>query len=274
VGAPFQSLGRRITGAAYVFVRSGTTWSQQTELTAPVHSPVSDDLGWSVALSGSTAVVGDPRNNSFTGAAFVFLRSGTTWFRQAKLTAPAHGFAQFLGTSVAVSGTTVVAGAPDSEAAYVFVRSGTTWSQQAKLTGPGGFGASVALSGLTAVVGSPAENSGAGAAYVFTRSGTTWSQQAKLTAADGAADDSFGSSVALSGSTAVAGAPGKNANAGAAYVFTRSGTTWSQQAKLTAAHGAANDNFGNSVALYGATAVAGAPFRNANVGAAYVFVNL
>ena len=68
-------------------------------------------------------------------------------------------------------------------------------------------------------MGSPTENSFAGAAYVFTRSGNTWSQRAKLTAADGAADDFFGNSVALSGATALAGAPFKNASAGAAYVF-------------------------------------------------------
>ena len=273
VGAPFQSFGNRITGAAYVFVRSGTTWFRQAKLTAPVHSRVSDDLGWSVAVSESTAVVGDPRNNSFTGAAFVFVRSGTTWSQQAKLTAFAHGFQQFLGTSVALSGTTVVAGAPAAGAAFVFVRSGTIWSRQAKLTGAvGSFGSSVALSGTTAVAGAPGENSFTGAAFVFVRSGTTWSQQAKLTAADGAANDSFGSSVALSGTTVVAGAPGKKANTGAAYVFVRSATTWSQQAKLTAAHGAANDSFGSSVALSSTTVVAGAPGMNANTGAAYVFV--
>ena len=280
VGAPFQSLGRRITGAAYVFVRSGTTWSRQAKLTAPVHSRVSDDLGWSVALSGSTAVVGDPRNNSFSGAAFVFVRSGTTWSRQAKLTAAAHGFQQFLGQSVAVSGTTVVAGAPSNGTADVFVRSGTTWSRQAKLTGPvGSFGWSVALSitpasGATAVVGSPLENSFTGAAYAFVRAGTTWSRQARLTAADGAANDEFGGSVALSGSTAAVGAASKNANTGAAYVFARSGTTWSQRAKLTAAHGAANDGFGGSVALSGSSAIVGALGTNANTGAAYVFVKV
>jgi len=301
-----------------------------------VHSRVSDDLGWSVALSGSTAVVGDPRNNSFTGAAFVFVRSGTTWSRQAKLTAAAHGFQQFLGQSVAVSGATVVAGAPSNGTADVFVRSGTTWSRQAKLTGPvGSFGWSVALSitpasGATAVVGSPLENSFTGAAYAFVRAGTTWSRQARLTAADGAANDEFGGSVALSGSaaavgaaskslgrritgaayvfvrsgttwsqqakltapvhsrvsddlgwsvalsgsTAAVGAASKNANTGAAYVFARSGTTWSQRAKLTVAHGAANDGFGGSVALSGSSAIVGALGTNANTGAAYVFVKV
>jgi hypothetical protein len=171
---------------------------------------------------------------------------------------------------VAVSGNTAVAGAPSTGTAYVFVRSGSTWYRQAKLTGAvGSFGSSVALSSIpasrtVAVVGSPGENSFTGAAYVFTRSGTTWSQRAKLTAAHGAANDSFGNSVALSGPTAVVGAPG----AEAAYVFTGSGTTWSQRAKLSAAAA----EFGDSVALCGPTAVLGAPGKNADTGAAYVFV--
>ena len=176
---------------------------------------------------------------------------------------------QFLGQSVAVSGNTVVAGAPSTGAAYVFTRSGSTWSQQAKLTGAvGSFGSSVALSitpasGTTAVVGSSVENSFTGAAVVFVRSGTTWSRQATLTAAHGTANDGFGSSVALCGLTVVVGAPG----AAAAYVFTRSGTIWSQHAKLTAAAA----QFGDSVALYGSAVVVGAPGKNAHTGAAYVF---
>ena len=277
VGAPSKN---SMNGAAFVFVRSGATWSQQAKLTIAAGGA---GLGWSVALSGSTAVVGAPFQSlgrRITGAAYVFVRSGTTWSRQAKLTAAAHGFQQFLGQSVAVSGATVVAGAPSNGTADVFVRSGTTWSRQAKLTGPvGSFGWSVALSitpasGATAVVGSPLENSFTGAAYAFVRAGTTWSRQARLTAADGAANDEFGGSVALSGSTAAVGAASKNANTGAAYVFARSGTTWSQRAKLTAAHGAANDGFGGSVALSGSSAIVGALGTNANTGAAYVFVKV
>jgi hypothetical protein len=134
------------------------------------------------------------------------------------------------------------------------------------------FGQSVAIYGSTAVVGAPYKNSYTGAVYVFVRSGTAWSQQAKLTAADGASRDYFGISVAIYGSTAVVGAPGKNSNAGAAYVFVRSGTAWSQQAKLTAADGASGDNFGFSVAIYRSTGVVGALGKNSNTGAAYVFV--
>ena len=109
---------------------------------------------------------------------------------------------------------------------------------------------------------------------MFTRSGTTWSQQAELTAADAAAGDYFGISVAISGSTAVVGAYGNNSQTGAAYVFTRSGTAWSQQAELTAADAAANALLGVSVAVSSSAAVAGAYGKNSSTGAAYVFVKV
>ena len=132
----------------------------------------------------------------------------------------------------------------------------------------------MAISGSTAVVGAPGKNSNTGAAYVFTRSGSTWSQRAELTAADGAAGDQFGGSVALYGSTAVVGAPGKNSNAGVAYVFTGSGGTWSQRSELFASDAMAYEEFGSSVAVSGSTAVVGAYGRNSfghpYGGAAYV----
>ena len=182
-------------------------------------------------------------------------------------------------------GSTALVGAPHknslSGAAYVFLRSGTSWSQQAELTAsdgaPGDQFSAVALSGdgSTALVGAPFKNSSTGAAYVFVRSGTTWSQQAELTASDAAAGDLFGYSVGLTGdgSTALAGARGKNSGTGAAYVFLRSGTTWSQQQELTASDAAAGDFFGFSVALSGdgSTALVGAQFKNSGAGAAYVF---
>ena len=161
----------------------------------------------------------------------------------------------------------------------MFVRSGTAWSQQAELTAADGaandyFGTSVAISGSTVVVGAPSKNSSTGAAYVFVRSGTAWSQQAELTAADGASGDSFGTSVAISGTTAMVGAPSKDSSTGAAYVFARSGTAWPQQAKLTAADATAGDQFGYWVGISGPTAVVGAPNRNSGTGAAYAFVNV
>ncbi len=142
----------------------------------------------------------------------------------------------------------------------------------------------MALSGDTALLGSFLDSTPAGiyagSAYVFVRSGTLWTQQAKLTASDGSAANFFGWSVALSGDTALAGArfsnPGTGLTAGSAYVFVRSGTLWSQQAKLTAGlDSSEDDQFGYSVALSGNTALVGAPFdatAGARHGSAYAFL--
>jgi FG-GAP repeat len=232
-----------------------------------------------VAISGSTVMVGAPYKSSHTGAAYVFVQSGTAWSQQAELTAADAAAGDQFGNAVAISGSTAVAGAyiknSNTGAAYVFVLP----SQQAELTASDGasgdnFGWSVAISGSTAVVGAPYKNSGTGAAYVFVQSGTAWSQQAKLTASDAGASDEFGYSVAISGSTAVIGTPGKNSWTGVAYVFVRSGTAWSQQAELTAADATQHDHFGWPVAIYGSTAVLGAPYKNSGTGAAYVFANV
>jgi len=301
VGAYYHTIGTNVRqGAAYVFTRSGTTWSQQAQLTAS-DGAANDEFGWSVALSGDTALVGAWKDNidanAKQGSVYVFTRSGSTWNQQAKLTASDGAAGDQFGTSLALSGDTAVVGAyyddvtgnQDQGSAYVFTRSGTTWSQQAHLIASDGaaddlFGISVALSGDTALVGACFYNVGGnfrqGSAYIFTRSGTSWSQQAKLTAADGAAGDFFGGSVALSGDTALVGAflddVGVNADQGSAYVFTGSGSTWSQQIKLTASDGAAGDNFSYlAVALSGDTALVGAYLddvgANADQGAAYFY---
>jgi hypothetical protein len=119
----------------------------------------------------------------------------------------------------------------------------------------------------------------AGSAYVYVRFGTTWIRQAKLTASDGAADDAFGSSVALNGNTAVVGAQfgyspsSLRLKSGAAYVFVRSGTTWTQQAKLKPSDVRSRDGFGFSTAVIGDIAMVGAPFQGGDdIGSVYVFV--
>jgi FG-GAP repeat/Phosphoesterase family len=275
VGAPGSNTGG---GAAYVFVKSGSTWSQQAMLADPGNIS-GDGFGNSVAVSGSTAVVGAPGTFSTAGAAYVFVRSGTTWSQQTELTDPGASVNDQFGTSVAISGSTAVIGAPGGAGAglaYVFVRAGTTWSQQAELGASDAasgddFGYSVAISGSTALVGNPFSNANTGAAYVFVRSGVSWSQQAELTAVGGASGDKFGYSVAISGTTAVVGADAGNSGTGAAYTFVRAGTAWSQQAELTASGGASGDNFGRSVAITGTSAVVGADGSNSNTGAAYVF---
>src|SRR5579884_2446381 len=270
VGAPFRNGN---LGAAYTFVDSSGSWSQQAELTAS-DAASGDEFGNSVAIYGTTAIIGAYNKSSATGAAYMFVHPT----QQAELTDPAASD-RYFGNSVAISGLTAVVGAPaggGSGDAYVFIDSGGRWSQQAKLTASDAaagdhFGVSVALYGSTAVVGAPDKNSQSGAAYVFTRSGTTWSQQAELTDPAAAGGDVFGDQVAIYGSTVVIGASGTNSRSGAAYVFVHSTTGWSQQAKLTASDGAPSDGFGNSVAIYGTTAVIGAYDKNSQSGAAYVF---
>ncbi len=223
----------------------------------------------------------------------------------AKLTASGAVENDALGYSVAISGTTVFAGAPTATvgaheqqgAVYVFTQPAGGWSnetQTAELTASDGaayaqLGESVAVSGNTVLAGAPRATVGAheqqGAVYVFTQPAGGWSnetQTAKLTASDGAQSDTLGSSVALAGATAIAGAPGAkigaNERQGAAYVFTQPAGGWSnetQAAKLTASDGAAHDELGYAVSISGSTAIAGAPLAkvgaNERQGAAYVF---
>ncbi|MDC3988437.1 FG-GAP repeat protein [Polyangium jinanense] len=295
IGASLDDfVGNTDQGSAYVFVRSGGVWSQQAKLVA---GDANDRFGSSVALSGDTALVSAPRDSvagggTAAGSVSVFVRSGTTWSEQSKLTASDPGASDFFGFSVALSGDTALVGAwsddhaggVDAGSAYVFVRSGAVWSQETKLVADAAagdhFGRSVALSGDTALVGSP-DASGSGRAYVFVRSGAEWSQQAKIQAADAAGGDWFGYSVALAGDTALVGAANDDASmfvtdAGSAYVFVRSGAVWSQQAKLVAADAAVNDWFGNEVALSGDTALVGAHYDDhaggTSAGSAYAFV--
>ncbi|MCZ6739421.1 MAG: PKD domain-containing protein [Actinobacteria bacterium] len=280
--------------AAGPSARAAVSSTQQVKLTA-ADATADDRFGVSVAISGDTVVVGavfDDDAGLSSGSAYVFVRSGTTWSEQAKLTASDATAFDFFGFSVAISGDTALVGAendddagPQSGSAYVFTRSGATWTQQAKLTAADAtaddqFGFSVAISGDTALVGVHFDDDAgpsSGSAYVFTRSGATWIQQAKLTAADAAAFDEFGVSVAISDDTAVVGAHfdgDAGFVSGSAYVFTRSGATWIQQAKLTASDAAGGNRFGASVVISGDTVVVGAASDDDagdRSGSAYVF---
>lgn len=255
-------------------------FTQQAKLTA-ADGAANDSFGTSVALSGDTALIGAPGNAGSRGAAYVFVRTGSTWTWEGKLTANDGVAGDLFGWSVALSGDAALVGAYQDDggkgSAYVFVRSGTAWSQQAKLMASDGvaldrFGVSVSLSGDTALVGANQDDSSRGSAYVFVRTGTVWIQQGKLTAADGAANDSFGISVSISGETALVGANQDDSSRGSAYIFVRTGTTWQQQAKLGASDGVASDEFGRSVSLSGTTALIGAFRDDTSKGSAYVFL--
>ena len=293
VGAPGHVASGR-EGAAYVFSNGGGSWSQEAELSVS-DAELLDEFGSSVAISASTAVVGDPENEGDPGdrgpgRADIFTESGGTWTLAQQITSSDGTIPDEFGIALAISGSTVLVGAPNHTVGahtaqgetYVFSESGGTWSQAQEFSSSDGaasdaFGSSVAISGTTAVVGAPNHTVGAhtaqGETYVFSESGSTWSQAQELSSSDGAASDSFGSSVAISGTTAVVGAPNHTVGAhtaqGETYVFSESGSTWSQAQEFSSSDGAASDAFGSSVAISGTTAVVGAP--NHSGGAAYVY---
>lgn len=279
VGAPDVNLLR---GKVYAFAKSGGAWVEVQEFTA---SDVQrgDQFGYSVAISGTTAVVGAPGANFGGGAGYVFTESGGTWSQVQKLS-PTETNPLECGRSVALSPATILMGAPAENSdqyqgeAFVFTESGGTWSEAQQLQASDGaavdnFGVSVALSEGNALIGAlnaAVGGSHQGAAYLFGESNGTWSQTQKLTASDGAAQDDFGAWVSLDGATALVGAPGASVNGnayqGAAYVYEESGGSWTQTQKLTASDGAANDDFG-AVTLAGDTALVGAR------GAVYLFAD-
>ena len=286
------------SGAAYIFTRSGNTWSQQAYLKAS-DTANSARFGEVVAISGDTVAVIASNAASGAGAVYVFVRNGNVWSQQARLSVGGNHF----GRALAIFGDTLVVGAPyqnsNAGIAYVFTRTGSTWNQQATLTASNAnandfFATSLSISGDTLVVGAPYEDSAAtgvngnqadnlasesGAAYIFTRNGSIWSQQAYLKASNSQQADFFGGAVAISADTVVVGsesedssAMGVNGNqadnsilsAGAAYIFTRNGTVWSQQAYLKASNPGDDDRFGTTVAVSGDAVVVGAPYEDSN----------
>ena len=313
------------SGAVYVFTRSSTgVWSQQAYVKAS-NTGAGDGFGRSVALDDDTLVVGAPFEDSSakdvngnqgddsasnSGAVYVFTRGNSgSWIQQAYLKATDTEADDNFGMSVALSGDTMVVGAPaknkntnNSGSVYVFTRTNGVWASQSLLKASNaeagdGFGGSVALDGNTLVVGASFEdsiatgvdgdqgndpvqgtNNDSGAVYVFTKdSNGSWKQEAYLKASNAGAADGFGTQVALDGDTVAVGAAsedngakgidreqdgkpdvGNAFNSGAVYVFTRSGTAWTQQAYLKASNTGATDGFGRSVALAQNTLAVGA----------------
>lgn len=285
VGAPFEP-------AAYVFEKDGGSWQQIQRLAVG-----SGEFGAPVAIESDTFLIADTKDAekaAGAGAVYVFESTGDTWTQSQKLFANDSDQGDGFGTSISVDGDTAFVGARfDDEngefagAVYVFEQSGGTWSQTRKLTpsdasAKARFGSSVAFTGSTAVIGAykdPEEGEFAGAIYVFEKVAGTWTEQQKLTPSDAKADELFGGAVGLSPDeqTAIAGTildSEHGTNAGAAYVFERSGGNWSEQQKLTPTGLDADDRFGSSVAFFKDTALIGA-FGDSEAafeaGAAYLF---
>jgi RHS repeat-associated protein len=295
------------TGAAWIFTRSGSTWTQKTKLTGKEETGAGHfGSGVAVSSDASTVLVGGEADNKNAGAAWVFTETEVTkeekkgctttitkakvWTQQGgKLTGSEEKGEGDFGDSVALSSegsTALIGGKGDNTnvgAAWVFTRSAEKWSQQAKLTtseetGAGALGASVALAsegGNTALVGAPNNATNVGAAFVFTRSEGKWTQQAKLTGASESGEGHFGSGVSLTsnGSTALAGGYADN-KVGAVWEFSRSESKWSQLGpKATGKEEEGEGHFGAAVALSGSgeTAIVGGPNDNKSTGAAWAF---
>jgi virulence-associated protein VapD/uncharacterized membrane protein len=301
VGALGDDIGANNSqGSAYLFVRSGNNWTQQVKLTAS-DGAAGDNFGVSVSISGNYAIIGAMYDNiganNQQGSAYIFVRNGSNWTTQAKLT-DLDGLANdFFGCSVHISGDDVIIGARLADmggianrgAAYIYARNGILWIRQAKLIAADGtsndnFGVSVSINGNYAIIGADqdydvASNFYRGSAYIFVRSGSTWAQQAKLTPKDGNSEDQFGIAVSISGDYAIVGARLAETNSyeyqGSSYIFVRNGTSWLQQAKLTASDAEANDQFGASVSISGDHVIVGAIFDRVGTagfqGSAYIF---
>lgn len=246
-------------GAAYVFVKSGSNWSQQAYLKAP---NVKDQVafGQTVAIDGDTIVVGAQKEDgtqttisngttaptisgsSNIGAAYVFVRSGSNWNHQAYLKVPNPSASLEFGYSISIHGDTIVVGTPNEDSNQTTITNGNTASSNTSATG-------------------------SGAVYVFKRTGNNWAQEAYIKAPNAEASDGFGSAIALNENTLVVSAPGEDSNqttvtngttassnnsatdSGAAYVFVRSGSNWTQQSYLKASNAEASDGFGKAVGL-------------------------
>jgi hypothetical protein len=282
VGAPGFSESQTGQGTVYIYSVQNGVWSLRQTLLPP-DPQANSQFGCSVSIYRDTLVVGSSRNTTTQvgqGAAYIYSRVNGAWVFQAKLLPRDTQANDFFGTSVSIFGNVAVIGAPgkgitgvNQGAAYVFTQAGGTWSETIQIKANDGaandrFGTAVAISDRLVAVGAPGnDNLGIdqGGGYIFeNRDGIGWGQVAKLLATDGNANHNLGTSIAINGRTALAGAPGvsgtSGSNQGAAYVFNdRGGNSWGQTTKFSPPDPTTNGRFGASVALAGRNALVGAP---------------
>ncbi len=286
-------------GSAYVYRFNGIGWSFEQKLTASGADTL-PSFGASVSTGADTVIVGEPFADCpaglYCGAAYVYRFNGTSWVKEQELTAVDAAAVDFFGTTISLSGNTIVVGAPadnfaagsDCGSAYVYRFNGTDWVLEQKLFASDAaandfFGISVSVSGDTTFVAADRDDCAGGAdcgsVYVFRFNGTFWVEEDKLTASDAEAGDRFGISLALSGSTAFVGAYqdrcAAGGNCGSAYVYRFNGTSWVEEQKLTASDAAADALFGLAVAVSGDAAVIGGSrddcVADVSCGLAYLF---
>ena len=248
------------------------------------HEPRANDVGGSVAVSGSTVLIGAPGESDFRGSANVDVNPGNGWRKQATLRGSVNdgsfGFSVAVQSTRALTFGIVGATGPVGQAngtAYVYTRSGRAWRHTATLTDPQAvsneaFGWSMAASTTTAVISAYDANGVTGAVAIFGRSGNTWHFETRLTPpAPAPAGDAFGWTMAISGDTIVVTALGPTTSPGAAYVYTRSGNNWRLAATLSDPGGLASDLYGTGAAIVGSAIAIGAAGAHGNRGVVYLY---
>lgn len=272
VGVDYDDDNGSDSGSAYIFEKINGIWIQTGKLLAS-NGEHGDSFGGSVSISGDTAVIGAVQNDDYgycAGSAYVFEKVNGTWTQTKQLNPSDEVAGDYFGYSVSISGDTIIVGT-NVNSEYIFERENGIWVEKAKLVPNNNnmgnrFGSSSSISGNTVIIGSMWDNDfgyQSGSAYIFEKINGTWSQTAELLASDGSNEDLFGSSVSLSGNTAVVGSYRDYNNGyhtGSAYVFEKRDGVWSQKAKLRASDGEDFDYFGFSVAISGNTIMSGAPW--------------
>lgn len=284
VGAPNHDGGRGF-GAAYIFEKSGSTWTEVQKLT-PSDLERYDGFGFAVAIYGDFALIsslGDDDNGSNSGSAYVFQKIDGIWTETQKLTASDGVAEDDFGRRVTLYADVAVIAATgqndNAGAAYIFRNNGGVWTEEQKLTASDAspsnhFGFSISVYDEIALIGAFGNDDFSGSAYLYKRVDGVWSEVQKLKASDASGSDNFGYSVAVSDDVALIGARRTGGDTGSAYIFQRSNSEWTQVQKLVASDGAAGDAFGISVAVYENTAIMGAEFDEDNgtwSGSAYIF---
>jgi hypothetical protein len=299
VGAPRARGGANnlAQGAVYVFVRTNAGWIFQAKL-KPSETSINEGFGRNVSISGDTVVVGAQMANVGTtptqGTAYIFVRNGSDWSFQQKISADDGVAGAQFGVSVAIDSDKIIVGAykdkpfgVEKGAAYIFTRHNASWTQQAKLIDIQGefsdqFGISVGIDNDTAVVGTFLGYTGSirtGTAFVYQLTDESWTQQGRLTPSNPANECNFGISIAIDADTIIVGAQKAHVvtagGTGSAYVFVRNGSGWAEQQELIASDASTGDFFGSSVDISGETVLIGAWRKRIgssdSVGAGYVF---
>lgn len=261
---------------AYVYTGSGGTWRLKQTLKDPGTSSA-DSFGGSLAISGTTLVIGSPGVGYDFGDAYIYGLSGSRWTLQARFTDPAGKPLDLFGRSMAIAGPVVLIGAVGVSYAYTQT-SAHSWSRTATIPNPGAkkdnFGAAIAAVGTTAVIGAPGDVPGPftlspGTAYVYTMSRGSWTKRQTLPVPG--KGDFFGYSAAMAGDRMLIGMPWYGSTVcGAVFEYTLSGGSWSERDRLAAPGCTGGDQFGDTLALAGTTAVIGAPNENVEAGAFYI----